>query len=133
MEDSFLREITEPLFFNTQEFGKTLERYAEDNPHQRVETLTGDTSPAVNVALYDTSRAQPELINATYLGDYPDISDEIMTDYKFRKLMGEDVAVPMFVDLDTAEDYVQFTKNTAGGILASETEFDTGPAELASR
>ena len=42
--------------------------------------------------------------------------------------MGEEVQLPKFVDLDTAADFVQFTKNTLGNILESEQEFGAAPS-----
>ena len=128
MEDHFLKEITRPLFFDASEFGRALERYSEDNPHQTKDTLEGDGKPRVDAPLFNMTKSEPLPVDAKSAADFPDMSDEIMTDYRFRRMMGEEVEIPKFVDLDTAEDFVQFTKNSIGGSIASEQEFFSGDA-----
>jgi hypothetical protein len=127
-EEGFLKELTKPLFFSAAEFGRALERYSDDNPFHGEDELTGDSSPVVDGPIFNITTGQTTKIDTRNLADFPDVSDEIMTDYRFRMMMGEDVQIPKFVDLDTAEDFVEFTKNTLGNILASEQEFDAAPS-----
>lgn len=126
MEDSFLKQMTEPLFFDAYEFGRALERYAEDNPHQTKDSLDGNGQPSVDGPLFNMTKSEPMPVDAKSAADFPDASDEIMTDYAFRRLMGEEVEIPKFVDLDTSKDFVKFTQNSLGSSLASEREFDSG-------
>ena len=121
-EEGFLKELTEPLFFSAAEFGRALERYSDDNPFQSKDTLTGNGQPAVDGPLFNITTGQYTKIETKNLADFPEISDEIMTDYKFK------VQLPKFVDLDTAADFVQFTKNALGNILESEQEFGAAPS-----
>lgn len=92
---------------------------------------------------------EPELANQSFqdvnlmlhhkkiytLDELPDESDEILSDYKLKTLLGTaSGAPPTFVDLDTAPDYVDFVKNSIKNMLASENEFnDDSLTEIISK
>ena len=124
-EGSFFADLAKPLFFDVKQIGIALDNYDLADPHRRADEFDdAHTAPKGNQPLYDTSTSTPIVASNIALTDFPDISDEIMSDYKIQKMLGRDPEVPTFSDLDTAVDYVQFIKNTVASLAASEGEFD---------
>jgi hypothetical protein len=129
-EGSFFADLAKPLFFDVKQIGIALDNYDLADPHRRADEFDdAHTAPKGNQPLYDTSTSTPIVASNIALTDFPDISDEIMSDYKIQKMLGRDPEVPTFSDLDTAVDYVQFIKNTVASLAASEGEFDVQPAK----
>jgi hypothetical protein len=123
-EDKFLSELATPLFFDVEQVGLALDNYDIADPHRRADEFDDKhTAPLVNQPLYDTSISTVIKKNNMSLGDFPDISDSVLSDYRLQKMMGHDVEMPNFVDLDTARDYSSFLQNTVDSLLASENEF----------
>jgi len=125
-EDKFFKELSQPLFFDVKAVGVALDNFDPADPHRRADEFDDahtSTAPIVNMPLYDTSTATPIKASNIDLGDFPDISDEVMSDYYIRRMLGQDIEVPSFVDLDTSKDYVQFIKNTLRSVAESEGEF----------
>lgn len=124
-EGKFFTDLAKPLFFDVKQIGIALDNYDLADPHRRADEFDdAHTAPKGNQPLYDTSTSTPIVASNIALTDFPDISDEIMSDYKIQKMLGRDPEVPTFSDLDTATDYVQFIKNTVASLAASEGEFD---------
>tara|TARA_R110002126_G_scaffold255844_2_gene398861 strand:+ start:4261 stop:4707 length:447 start_codon:yes stop_codon:yes gene_type:complete len=123
-EAQLLQSLTEPLFFNTRAVSQALDNFDETDPHRNAyEFDDPHITEAANNPLYDTSKSTPIHMSNSSLGDLPDISDAVMSDYKIQKMLGRDVEPPVFVDLDTAPDYVGFIKNSIRTQIASENEF----------
>ena len=124
-EGKFFTELAKPLFFDIKQVGLALDNFDAADPHRRADEFDDSkTAPLGNQPLYDTSTSTPIAASNVSLDDFPDVSDEIMSDYKIQKMLGRNPEVPTFSDLDTAENYVQFIKNTQLSIAASEGEFD---------
>ena len=129
-EGSFFKDLAKPLFFDVKAVGVALDNFDPADPHRRADEFDDThTAPKVDQPLYDTSVAAPIVASNLALDDFPDISDEILSDYKIQKMLGRDIEVPKFVDLDTAPDYVQFIKNTVASVAASEGEFEPQPLQ----
>ena len=123
-EDSFLLAMTAPLFFDAESVGIALDNFDPGDPHRRADEFDDkNTAPLGNQKLYDTSTSTPIKASNMSLTSFPDISDEIMSDYRIQKMLGHDVEVPNFVDLDTAPNYVGFIQNTVRSVVESENEF----------
>jgi len=130
-EGKFFQDLAKPLFFEAKRVGIALDNYDPADPHRRQDEFDDKhTAPLGNQALYDTSTSTPIKLSNLSLTEFPDVSDEIMSDYKIQKMLGKDIEVPQFVDLDTAPNYTQFIQNTANSLIDSSMEFleeDTRP------
>ena len=125
-EDSFLTSMTKPLFFDAKSVGVALDNFDPYDPHRRADEFDdASTAPLGNQQLYDTSTSTAIKASNVSLDDFPDISDEIMSDYRIQKMLGHDIQPPAFSDLDTAPNYVNFIKNTIASLTASENEIST--------
>ena len=123
-EDQLLQSLTKPLFFNAREVSQALDNFDESDPHRNAyEFDDPHIAEVANNPLYDTSKSTPIHASNTSLGDFPDVSDYVMSDYKIQKMLGRDVGPPSFVDLDTAENYVGFIKNSIRTQTEAENEF----------
>jgi len=123
-EGKFFQDLARPLFFEASRIGIALDNYDIADPHRRADEFDDKhTAPLGNQPLYDTSTSTPIKLTNLSLTEFPDVSDEVMSDYKIQKMLGKDIEVPQFVDLDTAPNYVQFIKNTANSLAASALEF----------
>lgn len=123
-EGSFLKTMTQTLTFETKTLGVILDNYDNADPFRRADEFDDeDTAPQVNMPFYDTSISTPQKDTNMALSDLPDYSDKILSDYKIQKMLGRDVPVPNFVDLDTSDTYAPFIQNTIKNVLASEGEF----------
>lgn len=123
-EGKFFQDLSRPLFFEASRIGIALDNYDIADPHRRADEFDDKhTAPLGNQPLYDTSTSTPIKLTNLSLTDFPDVSDEVMSDYKIQKMLGKDIEVPAFVDLDTAPNYVQFIKNTANSLAESALEF----------
>lgn len=133
--DPFFLELNQPLVFPpsgiTGGVTQALDQFDPADPHRRADEFDdppSQTAPRVNQQLYDTSTITPEVDTNTSLEDFPDYSDEVMSEYKFKQMLGIAAPVmPMVADLDTAPNYVGLIKATARGIYESENEFDVEP------
>jgi hypothetical protein len=126
-----LSQFIEPLVFDQVSFSQALDNYDVADPHRRADELDDDdTAPQVNVPLYDTSITNPISKSNNNLEDFPDYSDEVMSDYQMQRMLGKPINIPSIVDLDTAPDYVDFIKNTIKNVISSETEFNIQNTEI---
>jgi hypothetical protein len=102
-----LEQFITPLTFPAFEFEQALDNYDIADPHRRQDEFDDiNTAPIVNAPLYDTSITNP--IEKSNIG----LSN---------------------LDLDTAENYVDFIKNSIKNIIASENEFNIDNSEIQSR
>jgi len=120
-------EYRKPMVFNEILISDALDNYDIADPHRRADEFDDKhTAPLVNQPLYDTSTSTPIHASTTNLSDFPDISDQIFSEYKKKKMLGQPVgSIDNFVDLDTAPDYVNFMKNITKLTIQSENEFST--------
>lgn len=126
-----LSQFVEPLIFEQQVFSEALDNFDPQDPHRRADELDDkDTAPQVNVPLYDTSITNPIKTSNKNISDFPDYSDEVMSDYQMMRMLGKQIDIPSIVDLDTAPDYVDFIKNSIKNIISSESEFSMVNAEI---
>lgn len=126
-----LSQFVQPLIFEQQVFSEALDNFDIADPHRRADEFDDkDTAPQVNAALYDTSITNPIKQSNKNLSEFPDYSDEVMSDYQMMRMLGKTIDVPSIVDLDTAPDYSAFIKNSIKNIIKSETEFNLVNAEV---
>ena len=129
-----LAEFVQPLLFSSIEFDEALDNVDIADPHRRADELDDiNTAPVVNAPLYDTSITNPIKKSNKALNDFPDYSDEVMSDYRLSQLLGKPMEIPSVVDLDTADDYVDFIKNSIKNIIASENEFNISNSEITDK
>lgn len=126
-----LSQFVQPLVFEQQVFSEALDNFDIADPHRRADEFDDkDTAPQVNAALYDTSITNPIKQSNKNISDFPDYSDEVMSDFQMMRMLGKTIDVPSIVDLDTAPDYSAFIKNSIKNIIKSETEFNLVNAEV---
>ena len=129
-----LEQFVTPLTFPAWEFETALDNYDIADPHRRQDEIDDrNTAPIVNAPLYDTSITNPIEKSNIGLTNFPDYSDEVLSDYKMAQILGKPVPQESIVDLDTAVDYVDFIKNSIKNIIASENEFNIDNSEIQSR
>ena len=129
-----LEQFITPLTFPAFEFEQALDNYDIADPHRRQDEFDDiNTAPVVNAPLYDTSITNPIEKSNIGLSNFPDYSDEVLSDYKMSQMMGKAIPQENIVDLDTAENYVDFIKNSIKNIIASENEFNIDNSEIQSR
>ena len=118
-----MQSFSTPMTFMAVD--RALDTFDPADPHGRKDEFDDKhTAPLFNQPLYDTSKSTVIKASATSLEDFPDFSDDVMSDYKIQKMLGRNVEMPTIVDLDTSKDYVGFIKNTIDNVVASENEFD---------
>ncbi len=121
----------QPLIFDQQLFVEALDNYDYADPHRRADELDDDnTAPQVNAPLYDTSITNPIKKSNINISEFPDYSDEVLSDYKLALMLGKQPDIPVVIDLDTAPDYVDFIKNSITTLVKSENEFNIANNEL---
>ena len=126
-----LSQFVQPLLFEQQVFSEALDNFDNADPHRRADEFDDpDTAPQVNTPLYDTSITNPIKTSNKNISEFPDYSDEVMSDYQMMRMLGKDIDVPSIVDLDTAPDYAGFIKNSIKNIIKSETEFNITNSEI---
>jgi len=126
-----LSQFVQPLIFEQQVFSEALDNFDIADPHRRADELDDDnTAPQVNAPLYDTSITNPIKESNKNISEFPDYSDEVMSDYQLQRMLGKQIDVPSIVDLDTAPDYVAFIQNSIKNIIKSETEFNIANSEI---
>jgi len=126
-----LEEYVAPLLFDQVMFTEALDNYDNADPHRRADELDDRyTAPVVNAPLYDTSITNPIKASNKGLDEFPDYSDEVMSDYRMAMMLGKQIDIPRVIDLDTAPDYVEFIKNSITNIIRSENEFNIANNEL---
>lgn len=126
-----LEQFISPLVFEQTLFTEALDNFDYADPHRRADELDDEnTAPLVNAVLYDTSRTNPIKASNKNISDFPDYSDEVMSDYRLQKMLGKNIEIPKVVDLDTAPDYVEFIKNSITSLIKSENEFNIENNEL---
>ena len=126
-----LEQFISPLVFEQTLFTEALDNFDNADPHRRADELDDEnTAPLVNAVLYDTSRTNPIKASNKNISDFPDYSDEVMSDYRLQKMLGKNIEIPKVVDLDTAPDYVEFIKNSITSLIKSENEFNIENNEL---
>ena len=126
-----LSQFLQPLIFEQQLFSEALDNFDIADPHRRADELDDDnTAPQVNAPLYDTSITNPIKESNKNISEFPDYSDEVMSDYQLQRMLGKQIDVPSIVDLDTAPDYVDFIQNSIKNIIKSETEFNISNSEI---
>lgn len=129
-----LEQFIAPLTFPAWEFAEALDNFDRADPHRRADEFDDkNTAPVVNAPLYDTSITNPIEKSNIGLTNFPDYSDEVLSDYKMAQILGKPVPNESIVDLDTADDYVDFIKNTIKNIISSENEFNISNAEIQER
>ena len=129
-----LGEFIQPLLFSTIQFDEALDNFDIADPHRRQDEFDDiNTAPIVNAPLYDTSITNPIKKSNTSLTSFPDYSDEIMSDFRLAQMLGKPMEIPAVVDLDTADDYVNFIKNTIKNVIASENEFNISNSEISEK
>lgn len=121
----------QPLIFDQQLFIEALDNYDYADPHRRADELDDEnTAPQVNAPLYDTSITNPIKTSNINISEFPDYSDEVLSDYKLALMLGKQPDIPVVIDLDTAPDYVDFIKNSITTLVKSENEFNIANNEL---
>ena len=126
-----LSQFVQPLVFEQQVFSEALDNFDIADPHRRADEFDDpDTAPQVNAPLYDTSITNPIKESNKNISQFPDYSDEVMSDYQMMRMLGKDIDVPSIVDLDTAPNYVGFIQNSIKNIIKSETEFNIANSEI---
>lgn len=129
-----LSDFVQPLLFTAIEFDRALDIMDIADPHGRADELDDiNTAPVVNAPLYDTSITNPIIKSNKYISDFPDYSDEVMSDFRLAQLLGKPMEIPSVVDLDTSDNYVDFIKNSIKNVIASENEFNISNAEIADK
>jgi hypothetical protein len=130
-QDREIRQFLEPLVFNTFEFEHALDNFDPADPHRRADELDDPvTKPLVNQPLYDTSIANPIKDSNLSLEDFPDKSDEFMSDFRMAQMLGKPLPTEVIVDIDTTPDYDTFIKNSIKNILKSENEYSISNSTL---
>jgi len=128
-----LEEIGMPILFSSGMVAEALDNYDVADPHRRADELDDrKTSPIVNAPLYDTSITTPLKKSNMSLQNFPDYSDEVLSDYKLAILLNKPVPAPNVADLDTDPDYVKFIKNSIKNIIQSEGEFNLNKSRITS-
>ena len=128
-----LEEIGMPILFSSGMVAEALDNYDVADPHRRADELDDrKTSPIVNAPLYDTSITTPLKKSNMSLQNFPDYSDEVLSDYKLAILLNKPVPAPDVADLDTDPDYVKFIKNSIKNIIQSEGEFNLNKSRITS-
>jgi|TARA_R110000772_G_scaffold97604_2_gene196949 hypothetical protein len=131
---SDLRELYQPIIFEQTLFSEALDNYDRNDPHRRQDELDDEnTGPLVNAPLYDTSITNPIKKSNSNISEFPDYSDEVMSDYMIAKLLGKQIEIPSIIDLDTADNYVDFIKNSITSLIKSENEFNITNAEISEK
>lgn len=126
-----LAQFVSPLVFEQTLFTEALDNFDYADPHRRADEMDdNNTAPVVNAVLYDTSITNPIKATNINISEFPDYSDEVMSDYRLKKMMGKQVEIPRVIDLDTAPDYVDFIKNSINNLIKSENEFNIENNEL---
>lgn len=116
---------TASSLYSASDISQMNDNYPAHEAHPRDDELWDPkTAPKGNQPLYDTSTTNRLFRNKTNILDLPDISDEILSDYKINQMLGRDIVPPTFIDLDTAPNYVDFIKNTIKNVIQSESEFN---------
>jgi len=129
-----LGEFVQPLLFSTIQFDEALDNFDIADPHRRQDEFDDiNTAPVVNAPLYDTSITNPIKKSNTSLTSFPDYSDEVMSDFRLAQMLGKPMEIPAVVDLDTADNYVDFIKNTIKNVIASENEFNISNSEISDK
>jgi hypothetical protein len=129
-----LGEFVQPLLFSTIQFDEALDNFDIADPHRRQDEFDDiNTAPIVNAPLYDTSITNPIKKGNTSLTSFPDYSDEVMSDFRLAQMLGKPMEIPAVVDLDTADNYVNFIKNTIKNVIASENEFNISNSEISDK
>jgi hypothetical protein len=129
-----LGEFVQPLLFSTIQFDEALDNFDIADPHRRQDEFDDiNTAPVVNAPLYDTSITNPIKKSNTSLASFPDYSDEVMSDFRLAQMLGKPMEIPSVVDLDTADNYVDFIKNTIKNVIASENEFNISNTEITDK
>jgi len=129
-----LGEFVQPLLFSTIQFDEALDNFDVADPHRREDEFDDiNTAPVVNAPLYDTSITNPIKKSNTSLTSFPDYSDEVMSDFRLAQMLGKPMEIPAVVDLDTADNYVDFIKNTIKNVIASENEFNISNSEISDK
>lgn len=124
-QDTEIREFLKPLVFNAFEFDHALDNFDPADPHRRADEFDDPvTKPLVNQPLYDTSIANPIKDSNLGLDDFPDKSDEFMSDFQMARMLGKPLPTDVVVDIDTTPDYDVFVKNTIKNLLKSENEYN---------
>jgi hypothetical protein len=124
-QDREIREFLQPLVFNTFEFEHALDNFDPADPHRRADEIDDvSTAPVVNQPLYDTSKVNPMKDSNLSLEDFPDKSDEFMSDFKMAQMLGKPLPTEVIVDIDTTKDYDLFIQNSIKNILKSENEYN---------
>jgi len=125
-------ELYQPILFDQVLFAEALDNYDYADPHRRQDEIDDEnTAPIVNAPLYDTSITNPIKKSNTNISEFPDYSDEVMSDYKMAQLLGKQIDIESVVDLDTADNYVKFIQNSITNIIKSENEFNISNAQIA--
>ena len=126
-----LGEFVQPLLFSTIQFDEALDNFDIADPHRRQDEFDDiNTAPIVNAPLYDTSITTPIKKSNTSLTSFPDYSDEVISDFRLAQMLGKPMEIPAVVDLDTADNYVDFIKNTIKNVIVSENEFNINNSEI---
>ena len=129
-----LGEFVQPLLFSTIQFDEALDNFDINDPHRRQDEFDDiNTAPVVNAPLYDTSITNPIKKSNTSLTSFPDYSDEVISDFRLAQMLGKPMEIPAVVDLDTADNYVDFIKNTIKNVIASENEFNISNSEISEK
>lgn len=128
-----LEEIGMPILFSSGMVAEALDNFDVADPHRRADELDDrKTSPIVNAPLYDTSITTPLNKSNMSLQNFPDYSDEVLSDYKLAIMLNKPVPAPDVADLDTDPDYVKFIKNSIKNIIQSEGEFNLNKSRITS-
>ncbi len=78
-----LEQFIAPLSFPAWEFTEALDNFDRADPHRRADEFDDKyTAPVVNAPLYDTSITNPIEKSNIGLTNFPDYSDEVLSDYK---------------------------------------------------
>jgi len=110
---------------DTIDYTQAILNYELDDPHGAEDLLYQNYSaPVGNYKFYNTTVANPMKKNILALQDFPDYSDEVLSDYKLAEIMGKPMEFPDIIDLDTSPDYVDFIKKSIITQIQSENEFN---------
>lgn len=129
---SQMRQLTRPVEFSQKTVSVSLDNFDNADPFRMVDPIDNEnTAPLVNAPFYDTSKETPIKKSNIGLDDLPDYSDEMISDYEIRRMLGQNVeSMENIVDLDKADNYVAFIKNTIKNVIASESEFNIDRQEV---
>lgn len=120
-----IREFLQPLVFNAFEIEHALDNFDPYDPHRRADEIDDPiTAPLVNQPLFDTSVVNPIKDSDISLLDFPDYSDEVMSDFRMNQMLGKRMPTEAVVDLDTSADYDEFVKNSIKNVIKSENEYN---------